>query len=371
MVAMGKQEQKEVAVKVMEDDSIDLVALLSQIWKGRKRILLVSMFFALMGLVVALITPNTYEASSVFITQTSGDKPSSSLGGLASLAGINLGDLGSSSGISPTLYPKILYSVPFKRAMLRATVIDEDNKMTYGDYLRNQPLSSLDKVKKYTTGLPGIVLSWFKEEEAEVVLEQDVSNNLPISSKEYGLLNSLDGRVNLSINEKEGFITLSVIDRKPEITAQVVAWAEQALQERILAYQVNKTKALFDFTEEQFLEKQQELFKLEDELAQFNEQNQNINSAFVQNQLRRLETEYNRLNAVYTELAQQKEQAALQLEKDTPIFSIIDPVVLPNEKASPKRALIIIIWSFLGFVLSIGSVLVKDPLMSILSEIKN
>ena len=46
------------------DDEIDLVELLKQIWSGRKIILYSAIVGGLMGLIIALLSPNSYSASS-------------------------------------------------------------------------------------------------------------------------------------------------------------------------------------------------------------------------------------------------------------------------------------------------------------------
>ena len=121
--------------------------------------------------------------------------------------------------------------------------------------------------------------------------------------------------------------------------------------------------------EKNHLIKKKEFYALQDELAEFTDRNRNISSAQFQNQKLRLEAQYSIVNAVYTELAKQKEQAAIQVSKDTPIFSVIDPVVVPKEKTSPKRGLLLVIYTFLGVVLSIGYVLVKEPFKTLKKEI--
>lgn len=356
---------------VQEDDEIDLVALVAKIWQGRKVILKITTVFAVLGLAIALLTPNSYEAGSVFVTQSSAEKPSGSLGGLASLAGVNLGGMGSEAGISPALYPKILYSAPFKRAMLQVFVIYQEQKMTYAEYLRQKPMPFLAKFKKYTLGLPGQLIKWIKPSEEKKETSQQTAYGLRVSDEEFGLMQGIEGKMNLSINDMEGSISLIVKDSDPEIAAQMAKWAEQQLQKRVKAYKIQKTQEIFDFTQQQFVQKQQEVFNLQDQLASFREQNQNINSAFVQNELLRLQSEYNMVNAVYTELAQQKEQAALQLKKDTPLFSIIDPVRIPNKKSDPKRSFILIIWVFSGLIISIGFVLLRGMIKETILAVKN
>ena len=65
------------------------------------------------------------------------------------------------------------------------------------------------------------------------------------------------------------------------------------------------------------------------------------------------------------------EQAKLQVNKDTPVFTTIKPVTIPFERSAPKRSLIIITFLFLGFVLSCGYVLVKEPVIEIIRSIKS
>ena len=352
-----------------EDDTIDLAELLTKIWEGRKTVLTVTLLFVLLGTTSAFLTPNSFEASSVFITQTSEEKPASSLGGLASLAGINLGSLGGSSGISTALYPKILYSVPFKRSMLESTIMYESRSMTYAEYLKQRPMTLGGMIKKYIIGLPGQVIDWVNPNKDNEEGTSQTAYGLKISDEDYELIENFENEISLLINEEEGYITLRVKDYVPEVAAQMVILAEKQLQERVIDYQVKNTKELYEFTQAQYLELQKEVFELQDELARFTETNQNISSSFVQNQQRRLESEYDRINSVYTELALQKRQAAIQLKENTPIFSIIDPVNIPNLKAEPNRPLLIAIWLVLGMILSAGYLLVIEPLRNFIQGI--
>ena len=44
-------------------------------------------------------------------------------------------------------------------------------------------------------------------------------------------------------------------------------------------------------------------------------------------------------------------------------------MVFPSEKSAPKRILIVVVWLFLGVVASIGFVLAKEPVTSIVQKI--
>ena len=78
------------------------------------------------------------------------------------------------------------------------------------------------------------------------------------------------------------------------------------------------------------------------------------------NQLNRIETEFNIARNIYNELAINKEKTAIDVKKNTPIFTIINPVVIPNEKDSPSRVSNIILSTIFGFILASIFVFIKD-----------
>ena len=75
------------------EDQIDIIALLSKVWAGRKFVIKTAIIAAIIGVLAAISTPNIYTASSMFTPNTSSSSSggSSGLKGLASLAGINIG----------------------------------------------------------------------------------------------------------------------------------------------------------------------------------------------------------------------------------------------------------------------------------------
>jgi uncharacterized protein involved in exopolysaccharide biosynthesis len=60
-------------------------------------------------------------------------------------------------------------------------------------------------------------------------------------------------------------------------------------------------------------------------------------------------------------LAKQKEQAAIQLSKDTPTFSVLDPVKVPKEKTGPRKSIYVLGAFFMGMFFSAGWFLVRRP----------
>lgn len=357
--------------QVIEDDSIDLVALLKQIYSERKLILFSTIGAALLGVIVALATPNTFTAGSTFIPQTGGEsKPSSGLSGLASLAGINLGGVSGGSDIPPTLYPQIISSVPYHLELLDQTIEFEGEEIPLKSYLvKDSGASVLGALKKYTIGLPSLLIGALRDRS-----EKDVNDfssvTYRITEEDQELFDLLSSKLVLSLNEKEGFVTLQFSDENKLVAAQIAEIAKELLQQRIIDFKSQSARELLVFTNRQFEENKASYERLQDSIAVFKDQNLNISSSLYQNRLDRLVRELNIASSVVEQLATQLEQAKLQVNKDTPVFTVIEPVTVPYERSEPKRSLIVVIWTFLGAVLSTGFILVKGPAKEIIASIK-
>jgi uncharacterized protein involved in exopolysaccharide biosynthesis len=354
-----------------EDDSIDLISLLNQIYQGRKLIILSAVAAAVLGVVVALTIPNTYTSKVTFIPQAGVDsKPSTGLSGLASFAGISFRGVGGGSDIPPTLYPQIISSLPYKLDLLDESIEIEGQNIVLSDYLGDDSGSSvLGTIKKYTIGLPGTILSALRGSTPETVTATG-GKLYQISEDDRKLFESLNTKLVLSLNEKEGFVTLEFSDENKYIGAQVADRAKELLQKRIIEFKNQSARELLDFTTKQYQENKASYETLQDSIAIFKDQNLNISSSLYQNRLDRLERELNIASSVVEQLASQVEQAKLQVNKDTPVFTIIEPVTVPFERSAPNRSLIVVIWTFLGVVIATGYILVKDPAKEIFASIK-
>ena len=351
-------------------DEIDLIELLKKIYLEKKLILKVSVLAALFGVVYALFQPNEYTSSTTFIPQlSSGVKTGgSSLSGLASLAGINIGSMESSSEFPPTLYPQVVNGVPFRVELLSNEITLNNELVAVKDYLeKKSSFNILGTIKKYTIGLPSLILSSFKDQK-EYTNESKIYS---ITEEDKGLFQILENNLSLSINEKEGFITISFTDNNKNVAAQITQISQNLLQEKIIEFKNKSSKEMLDFAIKQYSDKKESYEKLQDERAVFVDKNINISSSLFQNKLSRLESEVNISESIVQQLASQVEQAKLQVNKDTPVFTTIKPVTIPFERSAPKRSLTVIIFAFMGLVFSSGFVLVKEPVKEILKSIRS
>ena len=354
-----------------KEDQIDIIALIAQLWLSRIFIIKSVLIGLILGLVVAILTPNQYSSSSMF-TPNYGQQESgaSGLKGLASLAGIDIGSMGGSSKeISPMLYGKIIESAVFKMAILSAPLQNVEQAATVREYLNQDSSTFLTTVKSYTIGLPAKVITLFKSEKDNAALLIDGIEK--ISEADYALFQKLNNLIQININDKDGYIELVATTQDPLVSAQLAKQSEALLQKEIIGLKTKGSLELLTYLETQFEQKRNLLNKAQDNLSRFKDQNMNIARYSFSNSQIRLETELQTANSVFTNVNAQLEQVKLQVAKETPVFSIIKPVVIPNEKSAPSSFMILLIYIFLALIASVGFVLVKEPVKEALKAVKN
>ena len=350
-----------------KEDEIDLIALLKTVFVARRFVIKTTILFFVLGVILAVVSPTKYTASTTFVPQLSEGQSNSSLGGLASLAGINLSAIMGSQpeDISPTLYPQIAESIPYRLALLDATV---ESNTSFRDYILGQSggVAILPLLKKYTIGLPGLLLN--NQNDGEGTPD---SSLFQITEEDRALFKFLAQVLSIEVDDQEGLVSIRVELSDRVVAAQLAQAATDLLQSNIIAFKSQSARNNLDFIKRQYESKRQEFEEIQDSIAVFKDQNLNITSTLYQNQLTRLESQFSVTSSVFQELAGQVEQAKIQVNKDTPIFTIIEPVSVPLERSKPKRTMMVVIWTFLGGVFSVGWVLVKSPVQQIIKELQS
>ncbi|MDB4134199.1 Wzz/FepE/Etk N-terminal domain-containing protein [Flavobacteriaceae bacterium] len=348
----------------LEEDSIDIIALLKTLWIGKKLIVKMTILFFVIGCVVALLSPVVYTAQTTFVPQVSEDQMSSSKGGLgslASLAGINLnqGSSTSDSYLSPLLYSKIANSDEFSLKLFDEELISlKGDKLTIKEYL-------LSNKSSFNFNPIGFINNETKENNSDHFKGFNF-----LSEEDFGLVKSFKEKFSIALNDKEGYIEVIASDKDAFISTQLVKIVTKNLQSRIIELRTNKIKERLEYSKNQYEQKQIEFNILQNNVADFKDSNKNISTARFMSELQKLESEYQLQQNILMTLASEFNNNKIKLNKDTPIFSVIDEVSVPNERSEPKRSLIALIYLFLGVVLSTGYLLAKEPLTGIIKNIK-
>ncbi|BDD10540.1 chain-length determining protein [Fulvitalea axinellae] len=344
----------------IEEDEIDLVEVMKSVWEGRKYIIRSVIGCIVVGLIIALTSTKEYEAGATLMPESQeGMKLGGGLGGLASLAGINLGGMtGASGSISPELYPEVVKSVPFQLELSKLPLRFEtlDAEMSALEYF---PEYGGSVVKDYTIGLPGKILGAIRGEKEEVQLKAK-GNLIRLTLEEKKVIKNMKERVSVNVDQKSGLITVSAKMPDPVAVAQIAQFTLDYLQRHITDYKIRKHKNNLDFVQERYDEQKKVFENAQKEVARFNDSHRNLVTNLARTELQNLESKYNIAFEVFKGLASQLEQSKIKLKEETPVFEIIEPVRVPLSRTSPKRGLIMVVSAFLGGILGIGFIFVKN-----------
>ena len=294
----------------LSPDEIDFKQLFIQLWSRKKLILLTTLVFSIISIILALITPNEYQAKTLLAPTNSETSLTSKLGAyssLASLSGINLP--AESASKSDEAVERIQSFEFFSKHFLPFVKLE--------DIFAVKSWNAKDNKIKYDSSL-------FDDEKK--VWVRDVSFPKQATPSEQEAYEKFKNNVNVNVNKTNSFVTLSVKHKSPYVAKD---WLD------IIIYNINESMRLEDI----------ELSK-----SYIDFLNESQNSTNVQS-----------LREVASQLLESQMQTLmLASSNEAYIFKIIDSPVVPEEKFSPNRPLIVIIGTIFGVIFSIFFVFLQD-----------
>lgn len=282
------------------EDEIDLKELVSVIWKEKVLIIAVACLFAVLSVIYAIKQPNIYK--SEVLLAPSEQEGSSGLaglagqfGGLASLAGVNLGG----GNNKAQLAVEVLKSRQFTSDFISKHNILPELMGVHSWNMQTNELIYDEELYDSESG------EWKRSVTAPLVPEPSMQE----AYKEFKKVFSVN-------NDKEtGLITLSVTHVSPYVARQWVSW---------LVEDINQTK------EREVLEAEK-------------------STAFLKQQLN--QTEIADIREVLYKLVEEQTKTIMFAEvRDEYVFKTIDAAFVPEEKFKPKRAVIAILGTILGCI---------------------
>ena len=293
------------------DDEIDLKALFMVLWSGKWLISAVTGAAAIASVVVALMLPNIYSANALLApAEQSGGGMSalmSQYGGLASLAGVSLP--GGEDGSRAQLGMQLMKSRAF-----------------IGDFVdRRDILPELMAVKAWDAGSGQIVFDSETYDGASKTWVREVEpprQPAPSSQEAHKAFSAILG---VSQDKQTGYVTVSVEHQSPVVAAQWVNWLVEDVNAAVKAQDVAEAKKSIEYLREQV-----------------------TNTSLAD------------LQAVFFDLIQSQTETVMLAEvRQEYVFKTIDPAVAPEEKSKPSRALICVLGTLLGGMLSVVIVLIR------------
>lgn len=288
----------------LDETEMDLKELFQILWKGRLWIAFVTLMSVGIAIFFALNQPNYYRAEMVMasVAEEKGNTIAGLAGrfGLSDLPGFNFG---SSSVDKSTLGMETL-----KSRVFLTRFIHENNLSV--------PLMASK--------------GWDKENDKWIInpeiYDEKTGRWLDQAPTDWQVYKTLRSKINITADKKTGIINLTVESLSPLYANE---WASK------LVADLNNYLRESDVLEAR------------------------KNTVFLEKQLKN--TSVAEFQSVLYQLIEQQTKTIMLAEaRDGYVFRVIDPPVIPEEKAGPKRAFIVVVAALLGGMLSSLGVLLRE-----------
>lgn len=356
------------AKEVFQEDEIDLLELIAKVLLKWKFILKVSICFMGIGLVMALSSIKEYTAQVVVSPETSAYGMDGGVASLASLAGFDMSPEG--SAIYPLLYPDIIQSLPFLCSLLEVNVQSMDGTVdtAYVHYVKKiRKKSWVAELKGFPVRTKNMIVALFKDK--EVMENPNVFDPYRLSKSQMALIDGLQSAINVSVDKKTEVITLSFTEQDPLIAAMMVDTIKEYLQDKITEYQTKKAIVDCDYIEKLCVGAKAEYEKAQEAYAMYVDRNRNVTQERFLVEKERLAADRDLKNSLYMQWAQQLQMAKAKVQEKTPAFTTLKPATVPAFPSSMSRLKLLVLYTFVGGVLAVGYVLVKDSVIDVFHKI--
>ena len=290
------------------EDEIDLKDVFITLFSHKKIIIIFTFIFALISLSIALYLPNTYNSSVLLAPTSQEDKLSSQLSNLSSLssiAGINIaGDDSSKS----------------TEAIARIKSYD----FFINKFLPNIKLENLMAAKRWNADNNIISYKGIYDETNKKWSIKYLSPYSELPSKQVAFGEYLK-ILSISEDRKTPFVTINIQHKSPYIAKE---WLE------LIVNGINEVMRLEDIA------------KAQNAISYLNESIKSTNIQSIK-------------EAVSSLLESQMKTLMLASSNNSYVFKVIDAPIVSEKKSGPNRALICIMGTIFGFMLSIFLILVN------------
>ena len=354
-----------------DESEIDIMELISKLWKNRSMIIKWCIAGAIIGLVVGFSIPKTYTAS-VTLAPEMQQKTSNGVSSIASMMGVNLNN--SVDAISVEMFPDVVHSTPFIFELFDLPVTFE-----HKDTVVNTTL--LDYMLEYQKSpwwtpivqFPFKAIGWCidlvtpDDEDEESMGGALNPNNLP--KKEREVVKFFAENIVVNVDKKSFKTEMSIDMQDPVVVATVMNAIVENLKDYMSDYRTSKARQDVENLEVICEQRKSDYYKAQHAYANYMDSNKNVSLQSAQVERERLQQEMNLAYQVYSQVATNLEGARIQTEQAKPVFVIINPVTVPLQRTAPSKAKMLVIFTFLAGCISAAWVLFGDEYWKKLKEL--
>lgn len=352
-----------------EESEIDIMELISKLWKKRTMIIKWCIAGAVIGLIAGFSIPKTYKAG-VTLAPEMQQKTSSGVSSIASMMGVNLNN--NIDAISAEMFPDVVHSTPFIVELFDIPVTFERK-----DSVMTMPL--LEYMKGYqkspwwssVIGFPFKVLGWCIDlvtpDKEETVGDGTLDpTNLP--KMERAVAKFFSNNIMVTVDKKSFKTQMSLEMQDPLVVATVMNAVVDNLKDYMSEYRTSKSRQDVDNLEKICEQRKADYYKAQQVYANYLDANKNVIRQSENAERQRLQQEMNLAYQVYSQVAQNLEAARIRTEQDKPVFAVIHPVTVPIQKAGPSKAKLLVIFTFLAGCCAAGWVLFGEDYLKKLKD---
>lgn len=301
--------ENDIQNNTQYDDEIDLRELFSVLLAGSRKIMAITAVFALVSVMYALSVPNQYKAT-VLLSPAQSDSSGLSgalgqLGGLASLAGVSMGSSVSTEG---QIAQEIMKSWSFIDGFITKNNIAVEVYAAEGWNKGSNTLEINNEAYDVQTN------EW-------LVADEDGAIGPPSS---WELFNAFNEKLSISEDRKSGLVSVSIEYYSPLIAKQWVDMYVESINLLMQQRQVDKVSRNIEYLQQQ------------------------VDKTSI-SEMR---------DVFYSIIEEQTKNKMIAEASPDYAFVVVGPSMVPKQKSQPQRALICILGTLMGGMLSMLLVLV-------------
>ena len=329
----------------------------------KKLFIITEICAATIALVIGFSIPRTYQATVKLAPETSGGGLSGSISALSSMMGMKVGNMMDEDAISPELYPDVKSSPDFLLGLSKVQIQTLDNKVAtdYKTYLAKHTK---------TTWWNSLISKISPKDKDSTIKKQELKDNhiIQLSLNDYLLLKNIDDAITCTTDKKTGVITISVIDQDPKVAALMVDSVRSRLQNFITGYRTQKARNDVEYFTKRYEEANKEYKNAAARYATYSDAHQDLSLESYKVENDNLENEMQLAYNIKSEYATKLELGKAKVSEQTPVYTIVQTPMVPVKHIAPRRSIILLMWLFLGFVISFLLAQKKTPVNIVLKE---
>ena len=330
-----------------------MISILNIIWKKKYLILIPFIFFFLKGYFQFKNIPTEYTARCILLSDEAIPNNNTNILNIANIPG-----MGTNNNSTSDMLPMLFSNKIFLISLLKDSLYNEDAiKISLSNYLQT-PQKEVDFFKNNKSNNK-------TDKSSKILFNKNLFNKIDLSNKiveltseEEGVIEALKSKIKYTKDGRQ--IIISTTTTNAKISAEVTRLLLDKSITYLTKYKTQKQLDNVNFLSARLDETKDKLRKNRIIAAEFSDTYNGVIYETIKSNQLQLQNETSISLNTYNLLASQLEQANIDLKKQTPLFTIFEPIYIPNNSDLKSKSTIIIncfIGLILGFFLILTSLL--------------